>query len=125
MNNIMTLVIGDIHLRDYKNNRDYLDCQVASIIALLRKIDYNVVIFLGDVFHFRKPSAREILAFKKILSYIECNGGWVHMILYSDISDIKVHTILKGITIAKLIYRVSRIEHYWAMFICLNMLTIW
>ena len=89
MHNTVTLVIGDLHLRDYKNNRDYLDCQVSSIITLLKKVDSNIVIFLGDVFHFRKPSAREILAFKKILSYIEYNSGWVHILRGNHDSETK------------------------------------
>jgi|ETNvirnome_2_300_1030623.scaffolds.fasta_scaffold00147_21 DNA repair exonuclease SbcCD nuclease subunit len=66
-----TLVIGDLHLRDFKNNRKYLEDQTNAIEGLLDTYSSPMVVFLGDIFHFRKPSARELLAFKHILNHIE------------------------------------------------------
>lgn len=65
------LIIGDIHLRDYSNHKKYLYHQVQTIqdIILTHFDCIDGIIFLGDVFHFRKPSASEILAFRRIVNY--------------------------------------------------------
>jgi len=62
-----SVVIGDIHLRDIPGNPQYLKDQISTITNLFPSSDFKEVIFLGDVFHFRKPSPTELLAFREIL----------------------------------------------------------
>ena len=66
-----TLVIGDIHLEDKLPG--YLNAQVAGIGSLFNTHRPCDTIFLGDVFHKRKPTPKELLAFKCLLSYFEDN----------------------------------------------------
>jgi len=84
---LKSLIVGDIHLRDYKNNKDYLDCQVSSVLQMLDNNQSEIVIFLGDIFHFRKPSAREILAFKSILDFLR--HRYVHILRGNHDSETK------------------------------------
>ena len=54
-----TVVIGDLHLED--KYPGYLDSQMDSI---LRIVDFHypcTVVFLGDIFHFRKPTPTTLL----------------------------------------------------------------
>lgn len=86
------LIVGDLHLRDYKNNKEYLNHQVSSIIRMLDDVESKVedlasVIFLGDIYHFRKPSAREILAFKYILDFLR--NRYVHVLRGNHDSETK------------------------------------
>lgn len=60
-----TLVIGDIHLEN--NYEGYLQYQITSIVDFINKQNPKAIIFLGDVFHKRKPTPTEILGFDTII----------------------------------------------------------
>ena len=54
-------VLGDIHLRD-NVAEDYLDAQVQTLLDIWEKEDRpDRVVFLGDIFHYRKPTPKVLL----------------------------------------------------------------
>lgn len=54
------LVIGDTHFTNAYPTFDYLDSQFRTINGIVEAHDVSKVIFLGDVFHFRKPDPETI-----------------------------------------------------------------
>lgn len=60
-----TVVIGDLHLSNWYPG--YLDAQIDCIKNILKKELPCDVIFLGDLFHNRRPSAPVLLALKELL----------------------------------------------------------
>lgn len=59
-----TLIIGDLHLNG--NDPKYLQSQI-DFFDEITKINFDSIIFLGDIFHYRSPKVIELLAFKKII----------------------------------------------------------
>ena len=49
-----TLIIGDIHFRNFPMFPEYLVCQVNTVASLINRHaeECDSVIFLGDIFHF-------------------------------------------------------------------------
>lgn len=94
-----TLVVGDLHLRDIRNNKKYLDSQQDSITKLCADYPSDIVVFLGDVFHFRKPSPRELLAFKGILNYLMLEGRTVHVLRGNHDSETKADDGLTALSV--------------------------
>ena len=54
------LVIGDIHLRD-DVAPGYLESQYETVLRICDKENPDQVIFLGDIFHYRKPTPKVLL----------------------------------------------------------------
>lgn len=77
--NKKTLVIGDIHLSNWYPG--YLDAQIKCLEDLREKERPKLTIFLGDVFHNRRPSAPVLLAFKNLLEHYEKYGSQVIVIM--------------------------------------------
>lgn len=64
-----TLVIGDTHFEN--KYEGYLDAQRRCIENIVAKEKPTVVVFLGDIFQFRKPDPETLLEFDKLLKNIE------------------------------------------------------
>lgn len=64
-----TLVFGDLHLDD--KYPGYLKAQVDTILEVAQRENPQVIVFLGDVFHYRKPTPEVLLALRKIVSSID------------------------------------------------------
>lgn len=62
---MITIVLGDIHLEDKYDG--YLQYQIDSIISFLENKNPSTIVFLGDIFHKRKPTPTEILGFHRIV----------------------------------------------------------
>lgn len=72
-----TLVIGDCHFQSAYPSINYLDKQIETIKRILKdqflNNDVDHVIYLGDLFHFRKPDPETITKVKKDL-IDRCSG---------------------------------------------------
>jgi len=67
-----TVVIGDCHFYNAYPSFDYLEKQFDTIKEILKRETPHRVIFLGDIFHFRKPDPETIVRvsdFLKDISY--------------------------------------------------------
>jgi len=65
-----TLLIGDLHLKNIPSIPGYIDAQVDAIHRIIDvEKDVDSIIFLGDIFHNRKPSPTELLKLKEILDH--------------------------------------------------------
>jgi DNA repair exonuclease SbcCD nuclease subunit len=62
-----TLVIGDTHLKNISVIPGYIRAQTECLINILEKEEFDQVIFLGDIFHNRKPTPTEMLEFRYVL----------------------------------------------------------
>ena len=59
------VVIGDCHFTNAYPSFDYLEKQLQTIEHILLDVeDADYIIFLGDVFHFRKPDPETIVKVK-------------------------------------------------------------
>ncbi len=71
-----TVIIGDTHLKNIPNQPNYIKAQCDAIREIVKNELYSHtgpldnVIFLGDVFHNRRPTPTELLAFKDLLNDI-------------------------------------------------------
>jgi len=63
-----TLVLGDLHLED--KYPGYLEAQRKCIENIVHKEKPEVIVFLGDVFQFRKPDPETLLEFDELLRNI-------------------------------------------------------
>ena len=60
------LVLGDCHFTNAYPSFDYLGKQLATIESIiLEREDVECIVFLGDVFHFRKPDPETIVRVQK------------------------------------------------------------
>lgn len=60
-----TLILGDIHLED--KYPGYLEAQSACIHKIVSSEQPDTVVFLGDIFQFRKPDPATLLALRSLL----------------------------------------------------------
>jgi len=73
-----TVIIGDIHLHD--RCKGYLDAQVKFLIDLIDSENPGEVVFLGDVFEFRRPDPKSLLAFKEIVDFCSKRSILMHVV---------------------------------------------
>ena len=67
------LVIGDTHFDNvYKG---YLENQLASCLRIVNEIKPKIVVFLGDVYHHRKPSPEVLVAVHKLFQRLAVVPG--------------------------------------------------
>ena len=72
-----TIVIGDLHLED--KYPGYLTAQRQCIQDLVYREKPTVVVFLGDVFQFRKPDPETLLEFHELLKVIQNIPGVINI----------------------------------------------
>ena len=73
-----TVIIGDIHLHD--RCMGYLDAQVKFLINLINSENPGEVVFLGDIFEFRRPDPKSLLAFKEIVDFCSKRSIPMHVV---------------------------------------------
>jgi len=60
-----TLILGDIHLED--KYPGYLEAQANCILKIVNTEQPDTLLFLGDIFQFRKPDPATLLCLRKLL----------------------------------------------------------
>jgi len=73
------LIIGDLHFRD-DLSAGYMDAQTDTILRIWRNENPECVVFLGDLFHYRKPNPEVLLKIKYLLQVIS-NRSVVHVVV--------------------------------------------
>jgi DNA repair exonuclease SbcCD nuclease subunit len=105
-----TLVVGDLHLEDrvLSTGENWMKLQVDYILRLCR--DYDHIVFLGDIHHKRRPNPSELLAGRKLFTYLDngirsaivlrgnhdsedkSDNGVTPLSLYADYCSVVLHT---------------------------------
>ena len=67
------LIIGDTHFDSPYNG--YLESQTVSCLKLIKEHNPKYVIFLGDIFHHRKPHPEVVVAVHKLFQTISLHPG--------------------------------------------------
>tara|TARA_R110002020_G_scaffold80048_3_gene200014 strand:+ start:4232 stop:5233 length:1002 start_codon:yes stop_codon:yes gene_type:complete len=66
-----TLIIGDTHIKNVPSIPGYIDAQIEAISRIIcAEKDLDNIIFLGDIFHNRRPTPTELLKFREVLSSV-------------------------------------------------------
>ena len=73
------LVIGDMHFRD-DIAHGYMDAQTKAILRICDIENPECVVFLGDLFHYRKPNPKVLLRIKSLLQTISSSSE-VHVVV--------------------------------------------
>ena len=76
--NKRTIIIGDLHIKNIPSVPGYISAQVNTIREIIEREavtprcnnHIDNIIFLGDVFHNRKPTPTELLNFKQLLETV-------------------------------------------------------
>lgn len=89
-----TLVFGDLHLDD--KYPGYLNTQISTVIKIVSKESPDDVVFLGDVFHYRKPTPEVLLGLKRLLDSIPC---YVHIVRGNHDSSTKADDGVTALTL--------------------------
>ena len=73
------LIIGDLHFRD-DLAVGYMDAQTETILGIWENEKPECVVFLGDIFHYRKPNPKVLLRIKSMLQTISLHSE-VHVVV--------------------------------------------
>ena len=91
------IIIGDLHL--YNRSHRYLMSQRYTIESIISKENPDGIIFLGDIFERRKPTPREFLIFKSIVSF--CRAKDIDLIILEDAVNIHLEKYSASIDFKK------------------------
>lgn len=108
-----TVVIGDCHFYNAYPSFNYLSKQFDTIYKILEKEKPHKVIFLGDIFHFRKPDPETIVAVSEFLRNISYSyPGLSDIILIRGNHDTAAKSDTNPLTVLDVFHRFHKVSVY-------------